>query len=279
MSRSIRDAVNSAFPARSAPPGLFAQDDNHKVHKALRTRPAWTHAPPPVLREGDFSDSDSFATVTLLVVGDESVGKSAFHRGLAHYPNTDHAPEIFARDCILKRFVYSDSLRRDGEEVVEEVKLRVLLGDNARLRNEICPRIQATSYYRGAHGIFVCFDVTQRKSFEHVLSNWMEEIDRSRNNSVVIVLVGLKTDLVKDRAVSTVEADELAKALGLLYFECSSALGEGLGVVFDAMVHAVMQDPSNRAELWHDHHLEHSVEDAPAGWLCCNDSSDFCCVC
>lgn len=278
MSFRSRNLITSVFLARTAPPGLFAQDDNCKVHKPLRIRPVWIH-PPPALQEGAFGESDSFGTLSLLVLGDESVGKSAFHRGLAHYSSIAYPPEDFTNDCVLKRVVYPDSVLQDGLESVEDINLRVLLRDNANLRTRLCPDIQAATFYRGVHGIFLCFDVTQRKSFDHILNFWMEEIDTSRNSSVVIILVGLKTDLQEHRVVSAAEANQVARMLGLLYYECSSSLEKGLGLVFDAMVHSILCNPIFRTELWQDYHLNKQAAETQAGWFCMDDSSDRCCIC
>ena len=50
------------------------------------------------------------------------------------------------------------------------------------------------SYYRGAHGIVIVYDVTDRETFENV-SQWMHEIERFANDNVCKVLVANKIDL------------------------------------------------------------------------------------
>ncbi len=37
-----------------------------------------------------------------------------------------------------------------------------------------------SSYYRGAHGIMIIYDITDRESFENVV-HWMEEIEKFIN--------------------------------------------------------------------------------------------------
>lgn len=51
-------------------------------------------------------------------------------------------------------------------------------------------------------------------------------------NEVVLVIVGNKTDLEKDRNVSTQEAEEYASSVGARYFETSAKLNEGIEDVF-----------------------------------------------
>jgi len=82
-------------------------------------------------------------------------------------------------------------------------------------------RTLTTSYYRGAHGVFVLFDCTSRESFHQVLQNF-EEFNRAGNENIQKILVATKIDLIDQRQVSYEEAKELADQLGVPYIETSS---------------------------------------------------------
>ena len=82
-------------------------------------------------------------------------------------------------------------------------------------------RTLTASYYRGAHGIIIVYDVTDRETFENV-RQWMHEIDRFANDNVCKVLVGNKCDLDDKRKVSKEEGEELAKHYGIPYLETSA---------------------------------------------------------
>jgi len=66
-----------------------------------------------------------------------------------------------------------------------------------------------TTPYQQAHIVFVCFDISSRETFENT-STWFTEA-RYNNNDALLVLVGMKVDLLADRQVTTDEATALCK--------------------------------------------------------------------
>ncbi|KAE8724791.1 Ras-related protein RABD1 [Hibiscus syriacus] len=82
-------------------------------------------------------------------------------------------------------------------------------------------RTITSSYYRGAHGIIIVYDVTETESFNNV-KQWLNEIDRYANDSVCKLLVGNKCDLVENKVVDTQTAKAFADELGIPFLETSA---------------------------------------------------------
>lgn len=77
------------------------------------------------------------------------------------------------------------------------------------------------SYYRGAAGALLVYDITRRETFEH-LASWLEDARQHANPNMTIILVGNKADLSHRRVVSVEEGEEFARENGLLFLETSA---------------------------------------------------------
>jgi small GTP-binding protein len=84
-------------------------------------------------------------------------------------------------------------------------------------------------YYKGAMGGIVVYDVTQPESFESI-TKWFSEVKNNRG-SIPLLLVGNKVDL-PDRKISAEQGNDLAKKLGVRYFEASAKTGKSIDTLF-----------------------------------------------
>jgi Ras-related protein Rab-1A len=91
-----------------------------------------------------------------------------------------------------------------------------------------------SSYYRGAHGIIIVYDVTDLESFNNVKS-WLQEIDRFASEHVCKLLVGNKNDMTTKKVVDTAVAKEFADSLGIKFLETSAKTSENVEAAFLAM--------------------------------------------
>jgi small GTP-binding protein len=87
-----------------------------------------------------------------------------------------------------------------------------------------------SGFFRHSHGIVVMFDVSAKGSFTNVKS-WVKSSNDHNCEHVPKLIVGNKLD-VKDRAVTTEEAKQVASELGLQYIEVSAKTGENVDNLF-----------------------------------------------
>ncbi|HXF69376.1 MAG TPA: Rab family GTPase [Thermoflexus sp.] len=92
-------------------------------------------------------------------------------------------------------------------------------------------------FYRGAAAGALVFDLSNRLSFYQLLGWWREL--RSSIGQIPLLLVGNKADL--PREISRPEAESLARAWGMPYFETSCVTGMGIPELFRALAAAALR--------------------------------------
>ena len=100
-------------------------------------------------------------------------------------------------------------------------------------------RALAPMYYRGALGAIVVYDLTSTESYRQAL-DWVRELRRNAELSLVVALVGNKKDLQQSRTVETIEAETAAAQDGLLFYETSARDGTNVDAVFQAVGEAII---------------------------------------
>jgi Ras-related protein Rab-2A len=86
------------------------------------------------------------------------------------------------------------------------------------------------SYYRGATGALLVYDISRRDTFNH-LTRWLEEARQHANPKMVIMLIGNKSDLEK-REVAFEEGEKFANDNGLIFLETSAKTAQNVEEAF-----------------------------------------------
>merc|ERR1712226_1673506 len=130
----------------------------------------------------------------LLLIGDSGVGKS----------------------CLLLRFADDSYLDSYISTIGVDFKIRTVEQDGKTIKLQIWDtagqerfRTITSSYYRGAHGIIIVYDVTDQETFNNVRT-WITEIEKYSSAGVCKILVGNKCDKEPQRQVSKEEGQEFA---------------------------------------------------------------------
>jgi len=132
----------------------------------------------------------------LLLIGNSGVGKSCILMQFSENKFTNNFYNTIGVDYVRRRLAQKVKyVECDGQ------KVKLQIWDTA---GQDRFKTITSSYYRGAHGIVIVYDVTDRDSFEAV-KNWIGEIDKYSDEKVFKFLVGNKCDLADRRQVSTEE--------------------------------------------------------------------------
>ncbi|XP_028319927.1 GTP-binding protein YPTC1-like [Gouania willdenowi] len=155
----------------------------------------------------------------LLLIGDSGVGKS----------------------CLLLRFADDTYTESYISTIGVDFKIRTIDMDGKTVKLQIWDtagqerfRTITSSYYRGAHGIIIVYDVTEQESFNNV-KQWLDEIDRYACDNVSRLLVGNKSDLLSKKVVDAATAQEVASSLRISFLETSAKSSENVERAFLTM--------------------------------------------
>ena len=106
-------------------------------------------------------------------------------------------------------------------------------------------RTITSSYYRGAHGIIIVYDVTDQDTFINV-KQWLSEIDRYASENVCKLLVGNKCDLTSKKVVDRSTAEEYAQSLNIPFIETSAKSSINVEKAFLMMAQEIKNSMANQ---------------------------------
>ncbi|KAL9103665.1 MAG: hypothetical protein Q9163_001324 [Psora crenata] len=124
------------------------------------------------------------------------------------------------------------------EPQITQKKMKLSLWDTA---GQETYKSITRSYFRGASGALLVFDITRKSTFLHAI-DWLNDLRQIAGEEIVVVLVGNKSDLASafqsvggdnKRAVHKEEAEQWCRANNVLrYIETSAKSGEGVENAF-----------------------------------------------
>ncbi|KAI6660290.1 Ras-related protein rab-10 [Oopsacas minuta] len=110
-----------------------------------------------------------------------------------------------------------------------------------------------TSYYRGAMGIILVYDITQQKSFDNI-AKWLHNIETHASPDVEKTLIANKCDMETKRVISKDQGQRIADEYTIRFFETSAKSNINIDQTFETLARAILQktpqkEPEQSVEL------------------------------
>ncbi|RDX55798.1 ras-domain-containing protein [Lentinus brumalis] len=171
-----------------------------------------------------YTDYDADATELLetydflmkfIIIGEAGTGKTCLLHQFTHNSFKEHSQHTIGVE-------FSSRTVKLGEK---RIKLQWQHQDQSLLSSV------TRSYYRGAAGAILVYDITSRASFSK-LSRWLEDARALGSPHLVTVLVGNKSDREEEREVEWAEASRWAAEHDVHFLEASSLSGDNVEAPF-----------------------------------------------
>ncbi|XP_029447060.1 ras-related protein Rab-10-like isoform X1 [Rhinatrema bivittatum] len=160
-------------------------------------------------------------SVKLVMAGDSWVGKTSI---LRRYTG-DSDPSLISTIGIDFRI---------KTVTIDETMLKLQIWDTAGQERF---HTLSVSYFRGAHGFVLVYDITNSDSFKNV-EYWMKDIQK-KGDDVEIILLGNKCDKEDVRVISKEKGEKLAWEYGIPFFETSAKNNINIDQAFSVLVEGI----------------------------------------
>lgn len=178
------------------------------------------------LRSGEYASK-----YKIILLGDSAVGKSnLLLRFTRNSFFTDHKPTIGVE-------FFSKTVQIQNNKLV-----RAQIWDTAGQERY---QFIASSYYRESVGALLVYDVTNRKSFDHI-PKWLKEVELHCDENCLCILVGNKCDLEESqRQVSDLDGKAFAEKNGMAFIETSALTAVNVAVAFHKLIQKIYSVQEN----------------------------------
>eukprot|EP01121_Diplochlamys_sp_Union-15-3_P019174 TRINITY_DN7163_c0_g2_i3.p1 TRINITY_DN7163_c0_g2~~TRINITY_DN7163_c0_g2_i3.p1 ORF type:complete len:201 (+),score=40.67 TRINITY_DN7163_c0_g2_i3:53-655(+) len=185
---------------------------------------------PSVVRDFPTSSSkppDYDYLFKVLLLGDSGVGKS----------------------CLLLRYADNTFTETFTATIGVDFKIKTVIIDGKTIKLQIWDtagqekfRTITSTYYRGAHGVILVYDITNLESFTSLNKWWSEVKHWHPNGGCQVLIVGNKSDMVAARQVSQETGQEFANEIGVPFLEASAKEDANVEKAFLKLATAIKAD-------------------------------------
>ncbi|XP_014443411.1 ras-related protein Rab-4B [Tupaia chinensis] len=142
------------------------------------------------------------------------------------------------KSCLLHQFIENKFKQDSNHTIGVEFGSRVVNVGGKTVKLQIWDtagqerfRSVTRSYYRGAAGALLVYDITSRETYNS-LAAWLTDARTLASPNIVVILCGNKKDLDPEREVTFLEASRFAQENELMFLETSALTGENVEEAF-----------------------------------------------
>ncbi|KAH7106147.1 ras-domain-containing protein [Auriculariales sp. MPI-PUGE-AT-0066] len=142
------------------------------------------------------------------------------------------------KSCLLHYFMHGNFKGPSQHTIGVEFSSRTIRLGEKRIKLQLWDtagqerfRSVTRSYYRGAAGALLVYDITNRDTFTS-LGRWLADARALGSSNMVTILVGNKADREDEREVEWEEASRWASENGIHFIETSSVTGDNVEAPF-----------------------------------------------
>uniref|UniRef100_A0A2C9JQT7 Uncharacterized protein n=1 Tax=Biomphalaria glabrata TaxID=6526 RepID=A0A2C9JQT7_BIOGL len=170
----------------------------------------------------------------VLIIGPENVGKTSFLRR-------------YVDDCFSESYISTIGVDFSISTLqsADDQKIKLQIWDTAGQERF---RTVTDSYFRGAHGFLVLYNVLDKETFQQ-LPYWLDMVDRLAPSGIALMIVGNKADATNSmREVSKEEAKAFAEARKIVFEEASSKNNLNVSAIFQNLTEMMLQKKQSIGE-------------------------------
>ncbi|XP_051626138.1 ras-related protein Rab-10-like isoform X1 [Manacus candei] len=186
-----------------------------------RKGPGGAEEPPPLL-------------VKIVMAGESCVGKTSIVR---RYTEPDSPPTGTPATSYLAT-------------IGIDFKVKLVMFNDTRVKLQIWDtagqerfHTLSTSYFRGAQGFVLVYDITNLKSFQSI-TMWMQDIYEKAGDEVDVILLGNKCDKESERVVPKQKGEKIAWEYGIPFFETSAKDNVNIEHAFSLLTKEILEKKS-----------------------------------
>ena len=175
----------------------------------------------------------------IVLIGDSGVGKSCILLRFADDTFTENFYTTIGVDFRFKCLIYKGK------------KIKLQIWDTAGQERF---KTVTSAYYRGADGIIIVYDQSEKTTFEHI-NNWIEDISKYTNDEPIKIVLGNKNDLIDKNEVSDDDILNFENKTNIPVVKVSAKSSFQINLAFEKLIEKLMIKHKQKS-LTNNHSLE-----------------------